>query len=142
MATSFSGGRSQSTRREPPTVGQQLVNLITCGRKSSAHWNRNEYQISTYSPVGTPGYRNEYQISTYSPVGTPGLGINSLPAARYIILQGFSQIVCVCGGVLSVCIYNSERELIFRVLDNVTFFQGKRIRLSGRLLFNIKRAII
>jgi len=31
MATSFSGGRSQSTRREPPTMGKQLVNFITCG---------------------------------------------------------------------------------------------------------------
>jgi hypothetical protein len=30
MATSFSGGRSRSTRREPPTMGKQLVNLITC----------------------------------------------------------------------------------------------------------------
>jgi hypothetical protein len=28
MATSFSGGRS---RREPPTMGKQLVNFITCG---------------------------------------------------------------------------------------------------------------
>jgi hypothetical protein len=26
MATSFSGGRSRSTRREPPTMGKQLVN--------------------------------------------------------------------------------------------------------------------
>jgi hypothetical protein len=31
MATSFSGGGSQSTRREPPTMGKQLVNFITCG---------------------------------------------------------------------------------------------------------------
>ena len=30
MATSFSGGGSQSTRREPPTMGKQLVNFITC----------------------------------------------------------------------------------------------------------------
>ena len=31
METSFSGGRSQSTRREPPTIiqGKQLVNFIT-----------------------------------------------------------------------------------------------------------------
>jgi hypothetical protein len=29
MATSFSGGRSRSTRREPPTMGKQLVNFIT-----------------------------------------------------------------------------------------------------------------
>jgi hypothetical protein len=36
MATSFSGGRSQSTRRESPTMGKQLVNFITCGCESSA----------------------------------------------------------------------------------------------------------
>ena len=36
MATSFSGGRSQNTWREPPTMGKQLVNFITCGCKSSA----------------------------------------------------------------------------------------------------------
>ena len=36
MATSFSGGGSQSTRREPPTMGNQLVNFITCGCESSA----------------------------------------------------------------------------------------------------------
>jgi len=28
MATSFSGGRSRSTRREPPTMGKQLVNVF------------------------------------------------------------------------------------------------------------------
>jgi hypothetical protein len=33
MATSFSGGRSRSTRREPPTMGKELVNFITCGFK-------------------------------------------------------------------------------------------------------------
>ena len=36
MATSFSGGRNRSTRREPPTMGKQLVNFITCGCESSA----------------------------------------------------------------------------------------------------------
>jgi hypothetical protein len=30
MATSFSGGRSRSTWREPPTMGMQLVNFIPC----------------------------------------------------------------------------------------------------------------
>jgi len=30
MVTSFSGGRSRSTWREPPTMGKQLVNFITC----------------------------------------------------------------------------------------------------------------
>jgi len=36
MATSCSGGRSRSTRREPPTMGKQLVNFITCDCESSA----------------------------------------------------------------------------------------------------------
>jgi hypothetical protein len=36
MATSFSGGGSGSTRREPPTIGKQLVSFITCGCESSA----------------------------------------------------------------------------------------------------------
>jgi hypothetical protein len=31
----FSGGRSQSIRREPPTIGKQLVNFITCDYESS-----------------------------------------------------------------------------------------------------------
>jgi len=36
METIFSGGRNRSTRREPPTMGKQLVILITCGCESSA----------------------------------------------------------------------------------------------------------
>ena len=35
MATSFSGGRSRSTRWEPSTICKQLVNFITCGCESS-----------------------------------------------------------------------------------------------------------
>jgi hypothetical protein len=34
MVTSFSGGRSRSIQREPPTMGKQLVNFITCGCES------------------------------------------------------------------------------------------------------------
>jgi hypothetical protein len=36
VLTSFSGGRSLSTRREPPTMGKQLASFITCGCESSA----------------------------------------------------------------------------------------------------------
>jgi hypothetical protein len=36
MATSSSGGRSRSTQKEPPTMGKQLVNFITCSCESSA----------------------------------------------------------------------------------------------------------
>jgi len=38
MATSFSGGRSQSNQRDPPTMDMQLVNFITCGCESSANF--------------------------------------------------------------------------------------------------------
>jgi hypothetical protein len=34
--TGFSGGGSRSTQREPPTMDEQLVNIITCGCESSA----------------------------------------------------------------------------------------------------------
>jgi hypothetical protein len=34
MATRFNGGKSQNTRKEPPTMGKRLVILITCW------WNR------------------------------------------------------------------------------------------------------
>jgi len=36
MTISFSGGRSRSTRREPSTMGKQLVSFITSGCESSA----------------------------------------------------------------------------------------------------------
>jgi hypothetical protein len=36
MKTSFSGGKSRSTRRKPSTMGKQLVNLITCDCESIA----------------------------------------------------------------------------------------------------------
>ena len=36
MVTSFSGGGSRSTRREPPTMGKQLVSFITSDCESSA----------------------------------------------------------------------------------------------------------
>jgi hypothetical protein len=36
MATSFSGGGSRSTLRDPPTMGKQLLRFITCDCESSA----------------------------------------------------------------------------------------------------------
>jgi hypothetical protein len=55
MATSFSGGRSRSTQREPPTMGKQLVNFITCGCESSAPFFGNlqsRAQIHTILMIG------------------------------------------------------------------------------------------
>ena len=47
MATSFSGGRSRSTRREPPTMGKQLVNFITWGCESSAPFLNLQSRVRT-----------------------------------------------------------------------------------------------
>ena len=59
---SFSGGRSRSTLREPPTLGKQLVNIITCGFESSAPfsnlqiWARTQavLVIGLYELLGNP----------------------------------------------------------------------------------------
>jgi hypothetical protein len=48
MATSFSGGRSRSTRREPTTMGKQLVSFITCGCESSAPFLYLQSQARTH----------------------------------------------------------------------------------------------
>jgi hypothetical protein len=40
MATSFSGGRSQSTLREPPTMGKRLVSFITCDYEAKQECSR------------------------------------------------------------------------------------------------------
>jgi hypothetical protein len=45
MAISLSGGRSRSTRREPPTMGKQLVNFITCGCEPSAPFLARLYEV-------------------------------------------------------------------------------------------------
>ena len=49
MATSFSSGRNRSTRREPPTIGQQLVIYITCGCESSAPFCNLQNQEGTHA---------------------------------------------------------------------------------------------
>ena len=63
MATHFSGGRSRSTWRDPPTMGKQLVNFITCGYVSSAPffcnlqnraWTHAVLVIGLYELLGNP----------------------------------------------------------------------------------------
>jgi len=43
MTTSFSGGRSLSTRRQPPTIGKQLVN----GQKKKDKGTNSDLQNTT-----------------------------------------------------------------------------------------------
>jgi len=49
MATRVGGGRSRNTRREPPTMGKQLVNFITCGCESSAPLCNVQSQARTHT---------------------------------------------------------------------------------------------
>jgi hypothetical protein len=49
MATSFSGGRSRSTWREPPTMGKQLVNFITFGCESSTLFCNLQSRVRTHT---------------------------------------------------------------------------------------------
>jgi hypothetical protein len=49
MATSFSGGRSRSTRREPPNMGKQLLNFITYGCESSAPFCNLKSRVRTHA---------------------------------------------------------------------------------------------
>jgi hypothetical protein len=51
----FSGGRSRSTRWEPPTMGKQLVNFITCGCESGARQCVQHYVIKFVSDLRQVG---------------------------------------------------------------------------------------
>jgi hypothetical protein len=65
MATSFSGGRSRNTRREPPTMDKQLVNFITWGCESSA-------PFLSFTKSGAIGLHELLDNPTTSPIEPPG----------------------------------------------------------------------
>jgi hypothetical protein len=49
MATSFSDGGSGRTRREPPTMGKQLVSFMTCGCESRAPFCNLQSRVRTHA---------------------------------------------------------------------------------------------
>ena len=53
MATSFSGGGSRSTLREPPTMGKQLANFIICGCEWSAPFIARLFEEKNWAIVVT-----------------------------------------------------------------------------------------
>jgi hypothetical protein len=69
MATSFSGGGSQNTRRKPPTLGKQLVNCIKSWSLTRAVFVIGLYELldpTTYL-IETPGpllWKNEVDYGT------------------------------------------------------------------------------
>jgi hypothetical protein len=94
-----------------------------------------EYQISKYSPVGTPGYGIEYQIFTYSHVGTSGYR-NEYQISTYYYIDrcelwgfireincGISHVKCVfppelllrnykCGGSVPCCVTANTHTIV------------------------------
>ena len=75
MATSFSGGRSHSTRREPPTMGKRLVNFITCGCESSAPFLNLQSRARTHAVL---------VIGLYELLGTPTTSLLEPPGPLFI----------------------------------------------------------
>jgi hypothetical protein len=73
MATSLIGGRSQSTRREPPTMGKQLVDFITCDCRSSVpflqlpwySWNIAESGVKHNKSNQSIKIQNDFHIILY-----------------------------------------------------------------------------
>jgi hypothetical protein len=76
MATSFSAGGSRSNRREPPTMGKQLVIFITCGCESSANFfviyktgrEPTPYELldPTTKLIEPPGSQDYHEITLYT----------------------------------------------------------------------------
>ena len=75
MATSFTGGRSHSTRREPPTMGKRLVNFITCGCESSAPFLNLQSRARTHAVL---------VIGLYELLGTPTTSLLEPPGPLFI----------------------------------------------------------
>ena len=86
MTTSFSGGGS---RREPPTMGKQLVNFITCGCESSAPFFViykaglfcNSYTSSSHVRLYFFCFRTEVEMS----------GIEDLAVSKYSTKKAFDK---------------------------------------------------
>ena len=94
MATSFSGGGSRSTRREPPTMGKQLVNFITCGCESSAHF------IVLYKPGANPGR-----------IGDRLVWVVRSQWPKSLSQPGFELAYKVINGIIQQCIISSLSEV-------------------------------
>jgi hypothetical protein len=63
MAISFSGGGSRNIHREPPTLGKQLVNFITCGCESSAPFFCNlQSWARTHAILGYDGRKMQFYL--------------------------------------------------------------------------------
>jgi hypothetical protein len=63
----FSGARSRSTRREPPTMGKQLVNFKTCGCESSAPF----FVIYWYHMLCSKGLGSLLKTTTHTSLCSP-----------------------------------------------------------------------
>ena len=107
MATSFSGRRNRSIRREPPTVGKQLVNFITCSCESSAPFGAPDklcicvfYAIKTH--VLSDQSCTHYADNPVVYINNTFLSLRNSPyLLLFILFEGESVYI---GGVSNVCL--------------------------------------
>ena len=82
MVTTFSGGRSRSTQREPPTMGKQLVSFITCAASRVHPFCNLQIQARTHAVL---------VIGLYDLLGNPTTEVIE-PLEPFNILKSFIQL--------------------------------------------------
>ena len=92
---SFRGGRSRSTRREPPTMGKQLVNFIICGCDSVHPFCNLQSRVQThailviglYELLGNP----TTQLIEHGPCHILGKGCIYYVGVQYMTIKNIIQ---------------------------------------------------
>jgi len=79
MATSFRDGGSRCTRREPPTMGKQLLSFITCGCESSA----------PFLQIAKPGANPRVLVICFYELLDPTTSLIEPPGPRYINMNSY-----------------------------------------------------
>jgi hypothetical protein len=107
MATSFSGGRNRSTRRDPPNMGKQLVSFITCGCELSAPF----LYLQSRARIGFHGQYLSFHTVMYYGVyyGFTLLWSRFIPSFNFFLLQ--------------MCLYQARKvSCHVRGIDLVSFY--------------------
>jgi hypothetical protein len=122
MVTSFSGGRSWSTRRKPPIMGKQLVNFITCGCESSVPFCNLQSRARTHAVlvIGLYHCRQRAPVgNALSSSGTSQLGMFDIQATTkskyydHIVLLYLESRRCRYRSIIFACFYLYITVVIF-----------------------------
>jgi hypothetical protein len=126
MATSFSGGRSWSIRREPPAMGKQLLNFITCGCESSAPFCNLQRWARTHAVL---------VIGLYELLGNPTTTLIEAPRPFYEFFnETLKSIKYACLSPKPSFLYDTY---IWSIVINLLIRVLKQYWLSMDLIFNL-----